>query len=139
MAVVDAKPFEAYNPNPKTFAWENLERRRRENLGLRTDFSRNFSVLPSERVTHKIRVARAHNAPCFCDVPGIGFSVKGPFGRDDVSVTKGGVQAKRNCIAPFATLAKPTCGVFFSSNTDNRKQQLGIPPTDLMRSRIGTL
>ncbi len=42
---------------------------------------------------------------------------------------------KANSIAPFATLGKPTCGVFFSRETDNKKKKFGIPPSDLMKWR----
>ena len=37
-----------------------------------------------------------------------------------------------NFISPFHTLAlKPTCGYYFSRETDNRKMRIGIAPTDL--------
>ncbi|XP_072165477.1 uncharacterized protein [Diadema setosum] len=40
-----------------------------------------------------------------------------------------------NSLAPFATTSKPTCGYFFSRNTDNRKKSIGIPATDLVAYR----
>lgn len=46
---------------------------------------------------------------------------------------KGGV--KTNSVAPFATLAKPTCGFFFSRVTDNKKRRTGIPSADLVKWR----
>jgi len=45
----------------------------------------------------------------------------------------GGV--KNNSVAPFATLAKPTCGYFFSRGTDNKKRRTGIPSADLVKWR----
>ncbi|XP_071792413.1 uncharacterized protein [Asterias amurensis] len=46
---------------------------------------------------------------------------------------EGGI--KTNSVAPFATLAKPTCGFFFSRVTDNKKRRTGIPPADLVKWR----
>ncbi|XP_041452906.1 uncharacterized protein LOC121405978 [Lytechinus variegatus] len=40
-----------------------------------------------------------------------------------------------NSLAPFATTYKPTCGYFFSRATDNKKKQMGIPATDLVKYR----
>ena len=40
-----------------------------------------------------------------------------------------------NSIAPFHTMSKPTCGVFFSRATDNKKRKFGIPPSDLVKWR----
>lgn len=37
-----------------------------------------------------------------------------------------------NFVSPFQTMSlKPTCGYYFSRQTDNRKMRIGIPPTDL--------
>lgn len=44
---------------------------------------------------------------------------------------------KTNSVAPFATLAKPTCGFFFSRITDNKKRRTGIPSADLVKWRYG--
>lgn len=41
----------------------------------------------------------------------------------------------RNCIAPFSSLGKPTCGHFFSRETDHRKRKIGIPPSNLVQWR----
>ena len=41
----------------------------------------------------------------------------------------------RNCIAPFSSLGKPTCGHFFSRGTDHRKRKIGIPPSNLVQWR----
>lgn len=37
-----------------------------------------------------------------------------------------------NFVSPFHTMSlKPTCGYYFSRETDNRKMRIGIAPTDL--------
>lgn len=37
-----------------------------------------------------------------------------------------------NFVSPFYTMSlKPTCGYYFSRETDNRKMRIGIAPTDL--------
>ncbi|CAD5120401.1 unnamed protein product [Dimorphilus gyrociliatus] len=46
----------------------------------------------------------------------------------------------KNSMAPFITGAvKSTCGYFFSRSTDNRKKDMGIPPTNPVkwRSHLG--
>ena len=40
-----------------------------------------------------------------------------------------------NSITPFSTLGKRSCGVFFSRQTDNRKNRTGIPPSDIAKWR----
>ena len=40
-----------------------------------------------------------------------------------------------NSLAPFTTVGKPTCGVFFSRQTDQRKHKFGIAPTNLVKWR----
>ena len=42
---------------------------------------------------------------------------------------------QRNNIAPFSSSGKPTCGHFFSRETDHRKQKIGIPPSNLVQWR----
>ena len=41
----------------------------------------------------------------------------------------------RNNIAPFSSSGKPTCGHFFSRETDHRKRKIGIPPSNLVQWR----
>lgn len=40
-----------------------------------------------------------------------------------------------NSMSPFHTSIKPTCGYFFSRDTDNKKRRIGIPPSDLVSWR----
>jgi len=42
---------------------------------------------------------------------------------------------KSNSLAPFSTVGKPTCGYFFSRDTNNRKIKFGIPPCDNVKWR----
>jgi len=56
-----------------------------------------------------------------------------PVPRSTYMVVQGGIMS--NSVAPFATLAKPTCGWFFSRNTDNKKRRTGIPSADLVKWR----
>ena len=42
---------------------------------------------------------------------------------------------QRNKMAPFSTLGKPTCGFGFSRLTNNRKQKIGIMPSNLVKWR----
>ena len=42
---------------------------------------------------------------------------------------------QRNKLAPFSTLEKPTCGFKFSRETDNRKKNFGILPSNLVKWR----
>lgn len=41
----------------------------------------------------------------------------------------------RNKLAPFWTMEKPTCGVKFSRETNNRRKKLDIEPSNLVRWR----
>lgn len=43
-----------------------------------------------------------------------------------------------NSLAPFYTMAKPTCGYFFSRDTNNKKRKFGIPASDLVQWRSFT-
>ncbi|XP_066919653.1 putative uncharacterized protein CIMIP3 [Clytia hemisphaerica] len=51
----------------------------------------------------------------------------------------GSPSIRRNKLAPFSTLGKPTCGFNFSRDTDNRKQNFGIMPTNLVKWRSDKL
>ena len=46
---------------------------------------------------------------------------------------------RRNKVAPFSTLGKPTCGFNFSRDTDNRKKNFGIMPSNLVKWRSNKL
>ena len=115
--------------NPRILAWERLEARRLEKLGLKTS-PRSFVVLRSS-YKHANQNADA------------GQDVSPPISNwGPVSVNKErnaklaiGTPTKSNSIAPFASLGKPTCGYFFNDQTDHRKKNFGIPPSDLVKWR----
>ena len=44
-------------------------------------------------------------------------------------------KCNRNSVPLFATLGKPTCGYYFSFNTDHKKRLIGIPPSNLVKWR----
>ncbi|KAK2162750.1 hypothetical protein LSH36_92g02019, partial [Paralvinella palmiformis] len=113
--------------NPRILAWERLEARRLEKLGLKTS-PRNFASL---RSSHRLASQNPE--------PGQDMS-SGTWG--PVAATKErnaklsiNTPTKSNSIAPFASLGKPTCGYFFNDRTDHRKKNFGIPPSDLVKWR----
>jgi hypothetical protein len=65
--------------------------------------------------------------------PSTGIPYEAPTARSNCLFVQGGI--KSNSVAPFATLAKPTCGWFFSRGTDHKKRLTGIPPADLVKWR----
>lgn len=65
------------------------------------------------------------------------FTKDKPASPPEVDNSSGAEMGKnyRNCIAPFSSLGKPTCGHFFSRETDHRKRKTGIPPSNLVEWR----
>ncbi len=43
-----------------------------------------------------------------------------------------------NLISPFNTLGKPTCGYYYTGDTDHRRKRLGFPAVDIVRTRAAT-
>ena len=39
---------------------------------------------------------------------------------------------------PFVTIGKPTCGPTYRPETDHKKRRIGIPPTNIVKSRPKT-
>lgn len=116
--------------SPKTVTWEKLEAQRLQSLGLSNKYSRHFNVLRSS-------VGRPQNMMMIDDklatqgmVPGMERQ-KSQVGQPDGKQGK----SKSNSMAPFSTVGKPTCGFFFSRETDNKKKKFGIPPSDLVKWR----
>lgn len=44
-------------------------------------------------------------------------------------------KCNRNSLPLFATMYKPTCGYYFSYDTDNKRRLIGIPPVNLGKWR----
>ena len=114
--IVDAPHLLAFNPNQRTITWERLEFLRLKKLHLGSNrYSRHFQRF--QRENSQLR----HSFPAG-DLAGYTIGPKGEI-------------KKNNSIAPFSTVGKPTCGFFFSRETDNKKQKIGIPPTNLVKWR----
>lgn len=111
--------LQSFNPNPKTLTWERLENKRLSKLGLGSKrYSRHFQRFQRESTN------MSDPLPATIVKEG-GTSY----------VIIGGEKVKMNSIAPFYTEEKPTCGYFFSRQTDNKKKKFGIPPSDLVKWR----
>lgn len=111
--------LQSFNPNPKTLTWERLENKRLSKLGLGSKrYSRHFQRFQRESSN------MSDPLPATIVKEG-GTSY----------VIIGGEKVKMNSIAPFYTEEKPTCGYFFSRQTDNKKKKFGIPPSDLVKWR----
>ncbi|XP_013420843.1 uncharacterized protein LOC106181105 [Lingula anatina] len=136
----------SFNPDARTVTYERLETLRLRSLGLENRYSRynifrqqpkepdplaraNISLLGNNSETSSPAPESVSMyswaEPTPTGTRGIGLITAEPPSR----VTKG------NTLAPFGTLAKPTCGYFFSRETDNRKLKFGIPPSDLVKWR----
>jgi len=115
-----------YNPNPKTIAWERLEKARLESIGLCGRYSRHFNVTRSPRGPKQ---------------PGLSGSCLHNDKENETTekrlIEKAGA-SQNNSLAPFTTVGKSTCGVYFNFNTCNVKRKFGIPPSDLVRWRSST-
>ena len=106
--------------------WEHLETIRLKRLGIPNRYSRHLGkefAMPREIHPGKGPNFRSDPKP----TPSTGLG--------SCSDDKKGVNSRNNSLAPFYTLAKPTCGYFFSRQTDNRKKNFGIPPSDLVKWR----
>ena len=122
-------------PDTRVLTWHRLERLRLQKLGLPTKYSRYFTVTRSsqESQTSAFDPLAVHS--------GVHLQAldRSKTWKDDKTI--GATKINQiNVVAPFTTLMKPTCGYFFSRETDNRKKRIGIPPTDLVkyRSQSGT-
>ncbi|KAK3107258.1 hypothetical protein FSP39_010465 [Pinctada imbricata] len=116
--------LQAFNQHPKTLTWERLENKRLSKLGLGSKrYSRHFQ--------------RFQNDSTSMSDPAVPNIISKPDGKGGTTkyIIIGGEKVKMNSIAPFYTEEKPTCGYFFSRETDNKKKKFGIPPSDLVKWR----
>lgn len=126
--------------NEATATWERLEALRLQRLGLPNKYSRHFNVLRQSTnysnmpmKDDPVALGGLSREYTMSVVTGSYEKKQGPGG---LIRSKTAMDTKRsNSIAPFATVGKPTCGVFFSRETDNRKIKFGIPPSDLVKWR----
>jgi hypothetical protein len=107
-----------FNQSPRTINWERLEYMRLRKLKLGPErYSRHFSRFqgPMEKTSGSITDQQGQPT--------------------HYVITKSGEIRKSNSMAPFSTVGKPTCGFFFTRNTDNKKKKIGIPATNLVKWR----
>lgn len=105
--------------------WEHLEIVRLKKLGIPNRYSRHLGrdfTMPLERHPSTGPSWKTELKP----TPATGTGEKKEGGK---------AVSTNNSLAPFYTLAKPTCGFFFSRQTDNKKRKFGIPPSDLVKWR----
>ncbi|XP_071114465.1 uncharacterized protein [Haliotis cracherodii] len=122
-----------FNPNLHTLTWERLETLRLKSLGIPNRFSRHCNTYTQSNVT------KSHFRPPV--TPTFEQTLRAstqPIFNGHKKTTKLGAKGTAktpNSLAPFYTLGKPTCGFFFSRFTDNKKRDIGIPPSDLVQWR----
>eukprot|EP00918_Siedleckia_nematoides_P076106 GHVU01166486.1.p1 GENE.GHVU01166486.1~~GHVU01166486.1.p1 ORF type:complete len:149 (+),score=2.46 GHVU01166486.1:260-706(+) len=134
-----------FNPHPRTITWQRLEALRMKKLGLKFEkFSRHFNLARQSQMSVRSnpRYEGAMVTRSLDPDTGVGHGVIDSAYQtttgttaSKIFVTSGKGTQKSNSIAPFATVGKPTCGVFFSRGTDHRKQKFGIAPTNLVKWR----
>ncbi|XP_076445450.1 ciliary microtubule inner protein 3-like [Babylonia areolata] len=113
----------------KRLTWEHLESVRLKKLGIPNRYSRHLGkdfALPQEKHPSTGPSWKTNLKP---------KPVTNNVGRGD---DRKAVSCTNNSLAPFYTVAKPTCGYFFSRQTDNKKRNFGIPPSDLVKWRSFT-
>merc|ERR1712050_169761 len=116
-----------FNPNPKLLTWERLEAKRLSKLGIPNRYSRHFTIQANMNTSPR----REHGVAQSWGGESVTSSVPSTPG-PVMLIQAGGV---KNSMVPFATEAKPTCGFFFSRQTDHKKKNFGIPPSDLVKWR----
>lgn len=119
-----AQPI-TFNANPLHLTWERLESLRLRRLGIPTRYSRHCNIVYNSQAASVMNAEKAAVAAA-------------SLGKPASSDNKGGKGKKgssSNSIAPFYTHEKRTCGYFFSRDTDNRKRNFGIPPSNLVAWR----
>jgi len=125
-----------YNPDPKMVTYERLEFQRFDDMGMKNRYSRHFTH-PQQGWADGPDGPYKRVFPAKRLMPGCRTYLPPFIGRDSLGCQNG--FPKANSLAPFASLYKATCGAFFDENTDHRKRNFGIPPTDLVRARMRSM
>ncbi|RUS85214.1 hypothetical protein EGW08_007040 [Elysia chlorotica] len=110
-----------YNNNPNHLSWERLETLRLRRLGIPNRYSRHCNIVYNSQAAAMNAAENSHQSLC--------------GGRSFEKIDKKNPKTNGNSLAPFYTHEKRTCGYFFSRETDNRKKNFGIPPSDLVAWR----
>lgn len=108
----------SYNPDPRLRAWQSLEHARLHQMGLSSKLSRRYNVQRSRQFVPVGLHMRGQ--------PQVRAAFLPPLAEEFNDSGR-----KKNDVAPFLTFQKPTCGFFFSRETDNRKIKHGLAPADL--------
>ena len=139
--------FSEGGEDPRIATWHKLEEMRMQKLGLGTKFSRHFNVcrrsLGTPRSSNSRESSPERRPATTAD--GRALALLHPKAETFSHQTYGLTRARKvnvngktiivNSLAPFYSLGKPTCGYFFSRNTENRKVDFGIPASDLVQWR----
>ncbi|XP_012941122.2 uncharacterized protein LOC106012516 [Aplysia californica] len=112
----------SFNLNSSHLTWERLESLRLRRLGIPNRYSRHCNIVYNSQAAAMNAAERQRNQSATA-------------GSLDKGGSKPPKRATNNSLAPFYTHEKRTCGYFFSRETDNRKRNFGIPPSDLVAWR----
>ncbi|PAA72210.1 hypothetical protein BOX15_Mlig030980g3 [Macrostomum lignano] len=110
----------SYNPDPRLRAWQSLEHARLHQMGLSSKLSRRYNVQRSRQFVPVGLHMRAQQQQ----------QLRAAF-LPPLAEEFNDSDRKKNDVAPFLTFQKPTCGYFFSRETENRKIKHGLAPADL--------
>ena len=128
----------------RIITWQKLEETRMNKLGIDNKYSRHFNVLrksqgtPGEGLSREAarlnQTAPEAERPTF--IPKAETYSHRTYGVTRARMMKiNGKNIIVNSLAPFYSLGKPTCGYFFSRETEHRKLNFGIPASDLVKWR----
>lgn len=110
-----------YNNTATHLSWERLETLRLRRLGIPNRYSRHCNIVYNSQAAAMNSAEKNRQSVC--------------GGRPLEKSAKKNPKATGNSLAPFYTHEKRTCGYFFSRETDNRRKNFGIPPSDLVAWR----
>jgi hypothetical protein len=115
----------------KRLTWEYLEHKRVKRLHIPNRFIPHLGrpkIMPSEK--HPLQGPNWTNRLKPTPQNGIPFTIT-----EDSKKGPRPSAGTGNSLAPFYTMSKPTCGYFFSRDTDNKRKKMGIPASDLVKWR----
>ncbi|PAA83437.1 hypothetical protein BOX15_Mlig006865g2 [Macrostomum lignano] len=122
--LVDRTPMVfSFNPDPRLRSWQRLEHMRLHQMGLSSKLSRRYNVcrvLDFQPVGQRLPEPTPLGA-LLPSLEGSSFFTES--------------ERKKNDVAPFRTFQKPTCGVFFSRDTENKKLKHDLEATDIIKWR----
>jgi len=114
----------AFNCLPSHLTWERLESLRLKRLGIPNRYSRHCNIVYNSQAAASMNAEKRSVS-----------AMSSPLGKPGAVNQSEKAKKTNNSIAPFYTHEKRTCGYFFSRDTDNKKRNFGIPPSDLVAWR----